>query len=308
MNSHVTPEQHHRLTKLVMSNELTLEQKVENGKTSKDDENNNEGEVLQTWLARTGECVVRTHMHVDADAAFSAALILEVKPEAQLELTPAAETTDDPSLLAVDMLNGRQAIKGLEQGSAFGLLHKELGTKNKAIRKLFWGWAKQLNLTDSGKRCNDGVVLSQLVNSWRQVGLSDEEIVFRARELIHGAIAAEAQHKSLRRASKEIKIEGGVAVIIDQETTRGIIFRRGAKAIIIQNENGQCILLNRSAQRDGHHLIELEQHLPEDWFIHPNGFIAAYGTPKSPMDPSESGISVEELNQVVQTWIGGWSE
>ena len=147
-------------------------------------EERTEGEVLQTWLARTGECVVRTHMRVDADAAFSAALILEVKPEAQLELTPAAETTDDPSLLAVDMLNGRQAIKGLEQGSAFGLLHKELGTKNKAIHKLFWGWAKQLNLTDSGKRCNDGVVLAQLVNSWRQVGLSDEEIVFRARELI----------------------------------------------------------------------------------------------------------------------------
>ena len=68
------------------------------------------------------------------------------------------------------------------------------------------------------------------------------------------------------------------------------------------------LLANRSAQRDGHHLNELEQHLPEDWFIHPNGFIAAYGTPKSPMDPSESGISVEELNQVVQTWIGGWSE
>ena len=80
------------------------------------------------WIDRPGKAVLHTHANVDADAAFSAALMLMVREGAQgpnstdIEFLPTDATVDAEDALSVDMMNGSSAIKGIDTGSAFGEL------------------------------------------------------------------------------------------------------------------------------------------------------------------------------------------
>ena len=78
------------------------------------------------WLSHPGPLTVCTHVHVDADAAFSAALALYMAESAgkpcTLRFLGANTVVDDADQLAVDMSNGASAIKGKGAGSAFGAL------------------------------------------------------------------------------------------------------------------------------------------------------------------------------------------
>ena len=50
-------------------------------------------------------------------------------------------------------------------------------------------------------------------------------------------------------------------------------------------------------------LQELEPMLPEDWFVHPDGFMACFGSVKAPKDYKESGIHITDLVTIIKTWV-----
>ncbi len=42
---------------------------------------------------------------------------------------------------------------------------------------------------------------------------------------------------------------------------------------------------------------------PEEWFVHPGGFMACFGSVKAPKDYKDSGLNLDELVLVIKTWI-----
>ena len=263
------------------------------------------------WINRPGTAILHTHANVDADAAFSAALMLMVREGVQgpdsteLELLPTDATVDAEEALAVDMMNGSSAIKGLDAGSAFGELVSLLVKAELISYRLYKNFAEQLNLTDSGKRCNDRVVLAGLVKSWKYSGLCDLEIVSRAQEILVGMMKGMDKHRRRRTVSSRMPIQDGVALNLSGGgLDRRTLARRGAFLVINEHENiGQSVVLTSRGTRAELDLNDLSGALPERWFIHPNGFIACYGSMKTKKSPDNSGITLEMLCKEVHDWL-----
>jgi hypothetical protein len=259
---------------------------------------------MKDWLSKDDPITIVTHQKVDADAAFSAALLKVLRPHAALVFVRADAEIEDERTIAVDLSNGSRAVKGLEAGSAFGLIVQVMKDIDRPVYNALRSWASQLNLTDSGKTCDDSVVLSDLVNSWRLLGFNDVKIVARSAELLLGKIQNEKNFQKQKSSAKSLSINGGVVVIPEETHLKAShLFKRGAKAVIRQSDCGQCVLISREMQNKGILLNELENLLPDGWFVHPQGFMACFGSVKAPKDYRDSGISLDDLTTVVKTWI-----
>ena len=270
-------------------------------KTAKD-----ESIILQTWLNRDDPMIIATHQQVDADAAFSAALLRVMKPNAAIIFVRADSTISQPEVIAVDLMNGASAVKGLGVGSSFGLIVSTLKQSDPSFYKVLKPWAKQLNLTDQAKRCNDAVVLADMVSAWRSIGLDDETIVCRAEELLFGKLKFIRRREQQQKLASKIPIQGGVAVLgPDDNVPAKQLFQRGAKAVVRQGKDGMAVILSRRAQKSGISVANLQSSLNEQWFIHPDGFLASYGGPKAPKDPTESGVTLKSLAKRTRKLIKG---
>lgn len=260
-------------------------------KTAKD-----EDVILRAWLDREDPMIIATHQQVDADAAFSAALLRVMKPNAAVVFVRADSAISQPEVIAVDLMNGASAVKGLSIGSSFGLIVSSLKQSNPSFYKVLKPWAKQLNLTDQAKRCHDAVVLADMVSAWRSIGLDDKTIVQRAEELLLGKLKFIQRRNRQKVEASKIQIQGGVAVLgPDDHVPAKQLFQRGAEAVVRQGKDGMAVILSRRAQESGISVAGLESSLTEQWFIHPDGFLASYGGPKAPKDPAESGVTLKSL-------------
>jgi len=267
------------------------EEQTINKKTPQDENN-----TLMAWLNRDDPMIIATHQQVDADAAFSAALLHLLKPNAPVVFVRADSTISQAEVIAVDLMNGTSAVKGLGVGSAFGLVVSTLKGSDPAYYKVLKPWAKQLNLTDQAKYCNDAVVLADMVSAWRSVGLDDQTIVERAGELLLGKLKFTQRRERQKVHASKIQIQGGVAVLGPEDHVPAKqLFQRGAKAVVRQGKDGMAVILSRNAQEAGLSLVDLESSLNEEWFFHPDGFLASYGGPKAPKNPSEAGITIKSL-------------
>jgi hypothetical protein len=267
------------------------EEQTINKKTPQDENN-----TLMAWLNRDDPMIIATHQQVDADAAFSAALLHILKPNAPVVFVRADSTISQAEVIAVDLMNGTSAVKGLGVGSAFGLVVSTLKGSDPAYYKVLKPWAKQLNLTDQAKYCNDAVVLADMVSAWRSVGLDDQTIVERAGELLLGKLKFTQRREQQKVHASKIQIQGGVAVLGPEDHVPAKqLFQRGAKAVVRQGKDGMAVILSRNAQEAGLSLVDLESSLNEEWFFHPDGFLASYGGPKAPKNPSEAGITIKSL-------------
>ena len=265
----------------------------------------NEIERFHAWLATEDPLSIATHVYVDADAVFSAALLSVLKPDAQVIFVSADIEIDDSRTLAVDLSKGKRAIKGLDVGSAFGLLVMAVKSIDKPVHQALHRWAQQLNLTDSGKGCRDPVVLAELVKAWRSIGLDDEGCFERAKELISGKIKSERSDSKQKHLAKSVKIQNEIAVIADGSRIRAVhVFNQGAKVLVRESEVGHSIMISRQLLRKGVKLTELAPLLEKKgWFVHPEGFIACYGSVKAPKDFTESGLELQEIVLFVSTWL-----
>lgn len=269
-----------------------------------DSQTQEEMNKLKDWLGKDDPITIATHQKVDADAAFSAALLTVLRPHAALAFVRAdAEIVDERSI-AVDLSNGPRAVKGLGIGSAFGLIVETMRDIDKPVYNALKRWAKQLNLTDSGKHCRDNVVLAGMVNAWKSLKFDDAKIVSRAIELIDGKIRAEKRNEELKTTAQSVSINGGVAVVPQGTRVKaGHLFKRGAKAVIRQSDCGQSVLISKKMLESGISLQELDPLLPEGWFVHSEGFMACFGSVKAPKNYKQSGIRITELVTIIKTWI-----
>lgn len=268
-------------------------------------ETDDEIERFHEWLATEDPLSIATHMYVDADAAFSAALLSVLKPKAQVVFVSADSEIEDSRTLGVDLSNGERTIKGLDVGSAFGLLVLGMKSIDLPIYRALRSWAFQLNLTDSGKGCRDAVVLAELVKAWRSLGMGDKGCFKRAKELIEGKIKSERSDMKQKELASKVNIKNGVAVISNGSKIRGAhVFNQGAKVLIRESEVGHSIMISKEMTRKGIKLNELSPLLePRGWFIHPEGFLACYGSVKAPKDHSESGFRLDEIESLISTWL-----
>ena len=278
--------------------------------TNKSDPNySRELTKVRNWLALDDPLSIATHIDVDADAAFSMALLKALRPEATTIFVRADEVIDDKRTLAVDLSNGKQAVKGLECGSAFGLIVNATKAIDKPVHTCLKKWAKQLNLTDSGDYCRDNVILADHVRSWKAMKLDDEGIVNRAYELIKGKILAEKRYVEMKNAAKEIVIKDGVAVVPSDITVKAAhLFSLGADVVIRQSEFGQSAILSRKALKRGISLSELAPIFSDGWFVHPQGFMLSFGSVKAPKDYRESGFTIDQFTMIIRTWISSHNE
>lgn len=269
-----------------------MEEVLNLAKKNAEDEKN----ILNTWMNRDNPMLIATHQQVDADAAFSAALLHVLKPNAPIVFVRADSTISQPEVIAVDLMNGTSAVKGLGIGSAFGLIVSTLKQSNPAYYKVLKPWAKQLNLTDQAKYCNDAVVLADMVSAWRSVGLDDRMIVERAGELLLGKLKFTQRRERQKAHASKIQIQGEVAVLGPEDHVPAKqLFQRGAKAVVREGKDGMAVILSKKAQESGLLLADLKSSLNEEWFFHPDGFLASYGGPKAPKNPSEAGITIKSL-------------
>ena len=269
-----------------------------------DSSHKTEAEIVKAWLKKEDPLAIATHMVVDADAAFSAALLHTLRPSAAVVFVRADAEITEEDVIAVDLMNGPRAVKGLNSGSAFGFLVSQIKESHPEFYIELKPWADQLNLTDQAKKCNDRVVLANLIELWRATGLSDRDIVDRAIELLQGKQRFARHRHQQRSNATEIEMKNGVAVVKPEHHVRAKdIFRQGAHAVVRESKNGLCILLSRKAQKRGMNLNTMKGELGKDWFVHPEGFLASFGGPKAPKDPKKAGVSLDHLKSRTQKMV-----
>ena len=261
-------------------------------------------EIVRNWLTHEDPISIATHMRVDADAAFSTALLHVLRPHARVKFARADSCIKAENCIAVDLSKGPRAVKGLHPGSAFGLVVNVMRDIDRPVHDALRDWAKQLNLTDSGKHCRDMVSLAELTSCWKALGFRDMEIVEKAEELIRGKIASHRKHMERQVAATDVPIVKGVAILgSDVRVKAADLFRRGAIAVVRESEIGMGVNLSKQAQNRGIRLTQCKKLLPESWFIHPAGFLAAYGSAKAPKNPADSGLKLTELVKIIQKWL-----
>ena len=63
-------------------------------------------------------------------------------------------------------------------------------------------------------------------------------------------------------------------------------------------------MISKEMSRKGIKLSELSPLLePQGWFIHPEGFLACYGSVKAPKDFRESGFEINEIESFITSWL-----
>ena len=270
-----------------------------------DEERSGSRSRVLEWCNHEGDVTIYTHEMVDADAAFSAGLMSLVRPDAKIVLVPADAIVDREGSLAIDMISGGNGVKGFEEGSAFGELCRIMTGLGLIPARLFTRFADHLNLTDSGKRCNDRIALPGLVKSWRYAGLDDMTIVSRAHEILRGMMSGMEENLARVNKSHNLPIKDGVALNLTAGGhNRKTLAKRGAYLVVVQHEgSGQSVILTPKGKHAGLDLNEVSNELPDKWFIHPSGFMACFGSRKAPKNPYDSGIALEGLCKIVRDWL-----
>ena len=267
---------------------------------------NREVNLVKNWLALKDPKGIMTHIDVDADAVFSAALLQTLRPSVPVSFLRADDEIESEGVLVVDMMNGKNAVKGLEQGSAFGVIVTAIKKSQPIMYKIMKPWATQLNLTDQAKHCKDSVILADLVNAWKSCGLNDEKILVRAVELVSGKWKTAKRRKQQSERASKISIDSGVAVLGKHDHVKSKdLFDRSALAVVRENENGMAVVLSRKAQQSGLNLSSLKNDslFDNNWFFHPDGWLASYGGKKAPKDPKKSKITISILAERTKTLL-----
>lgn len=242
---------------------------------------------------------VATHINVDTDAAFSAALVLLAAKRAgkHLELTfvRSGIRPDEcqPDTLYVDVSAG---IKG--DPDAFSALLGGFDAETQAgLSRL----ASEIRAIDAGESRGTGFGLTRTIAAIRRAA-GDAAAVAVALQIIEGVLLEEkerARAADVQQAA--IRLCGGrVAITHDAPIgTNGKLFDDGCEVVIACDAFGIAAIRRDASdiQFDTpavRRLIDKE----DGWFIHPKGFMLARGTFKNPA-PTPSVINPEDLARAI---------
>jgi len=268
-------------------------------------------QLVKKLFANIDEYRIATHKRLDADAAFSAALILSLQKNPQPVIFVDSTTTiTTDKVIILDFKLGENSIKGDGVGSCFGLLVQNMSNFHPTFYNYLRSIAEHLNKSDSGKwDFHSYLDPHYLVRWWRLAGLNDEEILQNIYLLFKGMQKAgekEAVAKEYLNARGRKK---QFCMIVENPPKDAKIqkfaFRKGALAYIYYNtrpeDMGMGVIIHPKLERDGFSCYHLKNKLPEKWIILEH--MAFWGSLKDPQDPAQSGIGLEEFVKVVNRQI-----
>ncbi|GIU69144.1 MAG: hypothetical protein KatS3mg002_0380 [Candidatus Woesearchaeota archaeon] len=263
---------------------------------------------------------IYTHVNVDLDAACSVWAVRNFVPgfsSAEVEFVHAnwdGKELNDKDI-AVDLEAG---IKGRKDGttrSAFATIVARYADEEdqKALENLVqyvdaqdsYGSAVEYFIPNVDERTKE-VFSSNGINTVLralQAQYRDDKVVLMFGEILDGLYK---MGLSKIRAIKEAEWVGPVALIYGAKEfgTNGELFKRGAKAIVyIDGYNIGVIKASTVEARMDHPYIR-NVIGSEGWFFHPAGFMAAWGSRKSPAT-TPSRVDPKRLAEVVAQVVGG---
>ena len=272
---------------------------------------------------------IYTHMHVDADAALSAAFVRAFVPgfeDAGVVFVPAfwdgteGRNGDLPVMedgdIAVDIPAGGNGIKGVTDAdgtvhSALSSLVQEYCTDEQ--QAAFARLVDFVDSSDAGQRAwdDDVVALPQVIAAIKEANgrNGDAAAVAFAETFLQGHLRIEASRlRAAAEADKADKFQVGkahVAVVkgAKERGTNAELYSRGFHAVVYVDGN------NLGATRPPTFNFRLDTEAVKEvvnaedgWFYHPAGFLAARGSFKSPAE-SPSEVDPHALARAVATTI-----
>lgn len=234
---------------------------------------------------------VSTHQHVDADAAFSAALLHVLFGHSVSFCSSAIKAEEhEPSTVYVDVSSG---IKG--ERSAFETLVSMIGLGGRGIERL----AEEVSMIDTKSGPKQTFGLSQVIAAFRREK-GDAATVAFAADVIRGVLSEQKERDESHVAANAATIVGRVAILRDAPMgAKGILFDRGVDVAIMSDAVGVAIVrADRVTASLDAPCVRAVVEQEDGWFFHPKGFLASRGTFKSPAK-TPSGVDLVKLAEAV---------
>ena len=273
---------------------------------------------------------VTTHCNVDLDAVCSVWAVRNFIPgysQTPVNFVPAnwpgepgVDHTDHESdHLAVDISAG---IKGALGDCAFAEIVRTWAPSyaRTALAPLVeyvhaqdtTGVAETALFGDEGKAMVKFGINTVLNCLRRSLQNQDESIIEAMSFILDGwYVGAVERSRGEEVAKAALKLAEGMSlkhtVVLEDPAppaTNGVLFDRGAKAIVFQDGMNLGVIRSNQETFDLGRIVQSSDLIPEEekesWFHHPAGFLSAHGTRKAPattasaVDPWELGILVDE--------------
>ena len=258
---------------------------------------------------------IATHQRLDADAAFSTALILSLQKDPQpVIFVDSVDPINNDDCIGLDLDFGGSSIKGDSVGSCFGLLVEVMEKSYPGYYKYLRTIADHMNRTDSGKSdFHSYLDPHYLIRWWRLASLTDTEIIHNVYLLFKGIrIALEKEEGARAYLNKHGRKEKFCMIVENPPKDSKIhkfVFRNGIDVYIYYNtrpeDMGMGVIINSKFLETGFSCHHLKNKLPKGWVI--KDHMAFWGSLKFPQDPSQSGISlnefVERVNKQVKAFL-----
>jgi len=144
--------------------------------------------LARKLFSNIDEYRIATHKRLDADAAFSTALILSLQKNPQpVIFVDSTDVITDDNVMLLDFDLEENSIKGDGVGSCFGLLVKVMNRSDPVFYNYLITIAKHLNRTDSGKNdFHSYLDPHYLIRWWRLAKLDDSQIIHTIYLLFKG--------------------------------------------------------------------------------------------------------------------------
>ncbi|MHA1278239.1 MAG: hypothetical protein ACTSQ8_13705 [Candidatus Helarchaeota archaeon] len=270
-----------------------------------------EVQLAKKLFSNIDEYRIATHKRLDADAAFSTALILSLQTNPQPVLFVDSTDTDiHDNVILLDLELGENSIKGDGVGSCFGLLVEVMNKLDPVFCNYLRTIANHLNRTDTGKNdFHSYLDPHYLIRWWRLAGLGDEEILHTIYLLFKGMQKSVEKEGEAQIYLKTYGRKEKFCMIVENPPKDAkihkFVFRNGTDAYIYFNtrpeEMGMGIIINPKLQQEGFSCKYLKNKLPEEWIILEH--MAFWGSLKIPKNPAQSGISLENFVRIVNKQI-----
>jgi len=270
-----------------------------------------EVELAKKLFSEIDKYRIATHKRLDADAAFSTALILSLQENPQpVIFVDSTEAITNDNIVLLDLDLGENSIKGDGIGSCFGLLVEVMDKADPVFHNYLITIAKHLNKIDSGKSDFQSYLDPHyLIRWWRLAGLDDGEILHTIYLLFKGMQKSVEKEEEAQIYLKASGRKEKFCMIVENPPRDAkihkFVFKKGVAAYIYYNtrpeDMGMGLIINPKLQQEGFSCHYLKEKLPEGWIILEH--MVFWGSLKVPKDTAQSGITLDEFVKIVNRQI-----
>lgn len=255
-----------------------------------------------------------THICPDLDALSSVWFFMRfiAKKKLEVKFVPASWDGHEmgPHDVALDIdaggkgFKGERTFKGQVHSCFKFLVSRYADNENKEILRPLvkfidnndtYGGAHNGDFSKkAGYQITSFIALSLAMKAFKEVHNSDQLVLERMLELFDGIYRINKKSiESKKNLFQRAIIVGKTVILPDgSESSRGIFFKKGYRALVYTDGNNIGLLAGRGLRADNPDVMRVIESAGEsrEWFIHSAGFLVARGTRK---DPKETGSRVD---------------